>query len=307
MNPRVTLTDTIDTHQHLWDPTQLHLPWLASAPDLNRCFSSQDYREAIEGHSVPTAIYMEVDAARAERHKEIELITRVCEKAENPTSAMVIPGSPEDEGLEDYIRSFGATDRILGVREVLHVESSPGGRCLEPEFKRGIRLLGDLNLNFDVCIRPRELSDVTALADSCPGTRLILDHCGNANPRFVNSPSEPPGSPETDAFWHSRGQWMDDLAALARRENVCCKISGIIEPLERGSWTSDDLADTVNHCLDSFGPDRVVFGSNWPVCNLGGDLNQWILALTKIISGRSPEERAKLLHANARDIYRLPR
>ena len=94
------------------------------------------------------------------------------------------------------------------------------------------------------------------------------------------------------------------MAALGEREHVVCKISGIIARAPEG-WSADSLAPTVNHCLDSFGPDRVVFGGDWPVCTLGAPLSKWIASLRRIIKDRPESLQRKLLHDNAERIYRL--
>jgi L-fuconolactonase len=97
---------------------------------------------------------------------------------------------------------------------------------------------------------------------------------------------------------------MDDITALAQRPNVVCKISGIVARARAG-WSAQDLAPTINHCLDAFGPDRVIFGGDWPVCTLGAPYRAWVEALKAIIAHRSETDQRKLLHDNAVHIYRL--
>src|SRR5206468_1435724 len=188
-----------------------------------------------------------------------------------------------------YIRRFNDGKYIKGVRQVLHNEGMPAGYCLAPNFIRGIRLLGELGLSYDICIRPAELGDAGKLVDACPGTRFILDHCGNANVR------------EKD---HT--QWKRDMAELARRKNlVACKVSGIVASAKPVHWTADDLAPFINHTLDIFGPDRVVFGGDWPVCTLAASFRQWVEALKTIVADRPLVEQRKLCYDNAVRFYRL--
>ena len=153
---------------------------------------------------------------------------------------------------------------------------------------------------FDLCLRPAELGDAVKLVDQCPGTQFILDHCGNADFYVVAGL----GNVGAETL-HTRQQWMDDIRALADRPNVVSKISGIIARARPGDWTASDLAPTINHCLDSFGPDRVVFGGDWPVCTLGAPYASWVNALKLVIMNRSEEEQRKLLHDNAARIYRV--
>ena len=101
-----------------------------------------------------------------------------------------------------------------------------------------------------------------------------------------------------------REQWQQDITALAQRKNVVCKISGIVARASQG-WQAADLAPTINFCLDAFGPDRVIFGGDWPVCTLVATFQQWSTALRDIIKDRSQVDQQKLLHDNAMRLYNL--
>ena len=135
----------------------------------------------------------------------------------------------------------------------------------------------------------------------CPSNTFILDHCGNADPKVVSGQT---GPSDHEVYGHERQQWLDDIAALGRQSNVICKISGIVHRAPTG-WTARDLAPTVNHCIDCFGEDRIVFGSDWPVCVPGSPLAGWVAALREIVSSRPERLQHKLLHQNAERIYRL--
>ena len=110
---------------------------------------------------------------------------------------------------------------------------------------------------------------------------------------------------KNDVYWHEPDQWKRDIEALGQQENVVCKISGVIARLPEGKDAAECLADTVNHCLDSFATDKVVFGSDWPVCTLGATYRLWVEALNAIIADRSEEVGRKLLHDNAIAFYGL--
>jgi L-fuconolactonase len=296
----------IDTHQHLWDLSKFRLPWTSSAPSLNRSFLTSDYLEATRGLNVVKAIYMEVDVDPTQQVAEAEYIIDLCQRDDNPTVAAVISGRPADaDGFRAYITRLKDSPAIKGVRQVLHGAGTPPGYCLQPSFVKSIQLLGELGLSFDLCTRPRELGDAVKLADQCPDTQFILDHCGNAEPSIVADLNSVVKGDPTHTYWHTRKQWMDDIQALGDRPNVVCKISGIIAQVRPGDWTANDLAPTINHCLDSFGADRVVFGGDWPVCTLGAPYSSWVNALKIVIAKRSEADQRKLLHDNAARIYRL--
>jgi L-fuconolactonase len=278
----------IDTHQHLWDLGRFRLPWLASAPSLRRNYLPDDYRKATEGLNVVKAVYMEVDVEPSEQSEEARSVVTLCRSRKTPTVAAVVSGRPASDGFKAYLAGFKNTPEIKGIRQVLHTEGTPPGYCLTPEFVRGIRALGDAGLMFDLCMRPEELRDGAKLIDACPGTSFILDHCGNA-----------------DVLSRDLSAWRKDIADVARRDRVVCKVSGIVASTKGRPWTPDDLAPIVNHVLKVFGPDRVMFGGDWPVCTLGASYAQWLAALKTIVADRPLDERRKLFHDNAVRVYRL--
>jgi len=293
----------VDTHQHLWDLDKFRLPWLADVPALRRSYRTSDYLVATAGLGVVKAVYMEVDVAPEQQPAEADALIALCADVKTPTVAAVISGRPASPDFEGYIRAYASHPAIVGVRQVLHVPDAHPGLCLTPQYVQNVRLLGELGLCFDLCMRPGELGDGAKLAALCPDTRFVVDHCGNGDP-YVIAGSD--SLADDDPFAHSREQWMDGMAALAAQPNTICKISGIIARARPG-WTADDLAPAINHCLDSFGFGRVVFGGDWPVCTLGANTSYaaWVTALREIVAKRSPQEQAALFHDNAVAFYGL--
>ena len=290
----------IDCHQHLWDLKKFKLPWLTEGPPLGKSFVMDDYLQATQGLNIVKSIYMEVDVAPEQQQAEADHLIEICQSGKFPTIAAVISGRPAADNFSKYIRPFKGSPYIKGLRQVLHAESAQPGLCITKEFVAGIQLLGELGLSFDLCMRPKELVDGAKLADLCPHTRFILDHCGNGDVKAFLPEKRRAGKPAD----HDAEQWKKDLALVASKQNVICKISGIIARAPK-DWSADDLAPIVNHCLDSFGPGRVIFGSDWPVCLLGASLREWVAALRQIIASRPPEEQKKLLHDNAMKFYGL--
>jgi L-fuconolactonase len=281
-------TPIIDTHQHLWDLTRLHLPWLKDSKTLARSFVMDDYLKAAEGLGVVKSVYMEVDVEPAQHRAEADYVIDLCRRRVGPLVGAVIGGRPASDGFLDDIVRYKDEPTIKGVRQVLHGAGTPPGYCLDPKFIRGIRLLGERGLSFDLCMRSGELRDATRLVDACPGTSFILDHCGNPSVRAKDLAT-----------------WRSDISRLAERKNVVGKVSGIVASAAPGPWTPDDLAPIVNHVLSAFGPDRVVFGGDWPVCTLAATLRQWVEALREIVRDRGEVEREKLFSQNALRVYRL--
>lgn len=291
----------VDTHQHLWDLDLLSLPWLQKAPQLARHHRIDDYLRAAEGHGVAQAVYMEVDVAPADRARERDLISELCRRPDVPTAAAVFGATPGGADFAATARALAENPCARGARVVLQSADRARGFCLQEQFVADVRALGAGGLLFDVCIRPAELNDAAELARRCAEMTLILDHCGNADPGIVAGSGGNPGDP---TYGHGREQWLDDVQTLGALPNVVCKISGVVARAAPG-WSAADLAPAVNHCIDCFGEDRIVFGSDWPVCTFAASLGEWITALREIVRGRSPRLQHKLLHENAERIYRL--
>jgi predicted TIM-barrel fold metal-dependent hydrolase len=290
----------VDTHQHLWDLSKFTLPWLKKVESLKRDYLPKDYAAAtadlgqfrIGGGTLPAkvvkSVYMEVDVDPGQQEQEAEYVINLCKSGKTPMAAAVISGRPASEGFRKYITAYKDNKYIKGLRQVLHGDGTPKGYCLDPIFVKGVQLLGDLGMSYDLCIRPGELLDGVKLIDACPDTRFILDHCGNANVQ------------ERD-----RTPWKRDIAQVAKRESVVCKVSGIVASAKPKAWTPDDLAPIINHVFEVFGPDRVMFGGDWPVCTLAASYAQWVDALRTIVKDRSAEQQRKLFHDNAVKFYSL--
>ncbi len=289
----------VDTHQHLWDLSLQKLPWLAEAPQLLRkSYRTEEFLASTAGLQV-RAVYMEVDVAEEELADEATRVLGLAAGGKSPTRAAVIGARPDAAGFADYLKRFAANPLLKGVRRVLHTPATPPGYCLKPEFVRGIQLLGDVNRSFDLCMRATDLMEGVALARQCSAVRFVLDHCGNPDLKCFH-----PARAGGVAPRHTADVWKRSIDAFATLPNVICKISGIAASLPPGAGT-EELAPAVNHCLDAFGPDRVVFGGDWPVCLLGATYRRWVQMLGEIISGRSAEHQRKLWSANALRHYTL--
>lgn len=284
----------VDTHQHLWDLSKLKLGWIDPTKPgvLNQSYTPAEYAEATKGLNVVKAVYMEVDVVPEDQQKEADYVVELCEGKKTPTCAAVVSGRPNSETFAKYAKQFQGSKWVKGIRQVLHVKETPPGYMLDPKFVKGVQLLGELGLSFDLCVRSAELPDAAKLIDQCPSVRFILDHCGNAS--ITHTPDQ-------------RDQWKKDMTEIAKRKNLVGKVSGFIATAPaRGKWTLDDLAPVVNHTLDVFGPDRVMFAGDWPVCLLGVEkYADWATAVATIVRDRPEEQQKKLFHDNAAKFYGL--
>jgi predicted TIM-barrel fold metal-dependent hydrolase len=277
----------VDTHQHLWDLRRFRLPWVEKGSKLDRHYLMSDYLQAVKGLNVVKTVYMEVDVAPEQQAAEADYVIGLCKQADNPMVAAVISGRPASDTFAKYIRRYKDNAYIKGVRQVLHGGGTPAGYCLDKRFIASVRLLGELGMSFDLCMRPGELLAGAKLADACPETRFILDHCGNA----------PVQNKDLSG-------WRKGIAEVARRKNTVCKVSGIVAGAKK-DWKADDLAPAIKYTLEVFGPDRVMFAGDWPVCTGRATLRQWIEALKTIVRDRPKAEQRKLFHDNAVAFYGL--
>jgi predicted TIM-barrel fold metal-dependent hydrolase len=292
----------IDCHQHLWDLAKFKLPWIPASGPLSRSYVMKDYLAATSGTGIKQAVYMEVDVDPAQQQAEVDHLTEICTSGAAPTIAAVVSGRPSSAGFGRYISQFKTNKAIKGIRQVLHGGGTPADYCLGDEFVRGMRQLGELGLSFDLCMRPGELADGAKLAEQCPDTQFILDHCGNGDPKSFFKTGDPRlAGTKPD---HTADAWRRDIELVASKKNVICKISGIVARVPK-EWSADDLAPLVNHCLGSFGPSRVIFGSDWPVCLLGAPLAEWVKALRQIVASRPADEQRALFWENAKKFYGL--
>jgi L-fuconolactonase len=282
----------LDSHVHLWQLDRFKLPWLTADSPLHRSFTLEDYRALAEPLGITQAIYLEVDVEPAQQQAEVDwIISLLRSKNPAPFVAAVVSGRPASPGFEPYIRRVASFPEIKGIRQVLHVPSTPPDYPLQPDFLKGMRLLGSLGLSFDICPRGKDLDSIEKLVASAPDTTFILDHCGN--PSLKDSPAD-------------RELWKSRIDRLARLPNLAaCKLSGFPVTSAPGRWTIDQVAPVLNHVLDAFGPERVLFAGDWPVCNLAGSLAGWLGAVQAVMRDRPAHHHRMLFYENAHRVYRL--
>ncbi len=275
----------IDTHLHLIYPQRFSYDWTAGFPALaEQAFGVEQYRAAAAHSSISESIFMEVDVPGEQSKAEAAFFCSLAEDQANQISGVIAACRPEHADISAQLEST-THPRLVGYRRVLHTQ--PDELSTSKLFRENVALIGKAGLTFDLCLLPRQLSNGAALIDACPDTRFILDHCGV------------PDIAAGDLTF-----WKIQLREISRRPNLACKISGIIA-YAAGEITADTLRPVVWHAIECFGWDRVIWGSDWPVCNLTRDLASWTRLLDEILSGSSADELARLYHGNARKIYQL--
>ena len=285
----------IDTHQHLWDLDLFPLQWV-KAP-LDKDFLMEDYLEAVKGQGVAKTIYMEVGAPPTYRKKEAQWALKLCEDPANPMVGAVISADPKTPDFESEIKMLAESSYLKGIRYGIKDEEE----IRLPQLIKNIRLLGELGLSCDLNLAPQNLHMGILLTEKCQGTRFILNHCGGADPvAFMPEQRDATREPR-----HDRDLWYRELERIAKQENMICKISGIVDNAGSIPLSAADLAPIIDHCLDSFGPDRVIFAGDWPVCLVNMPLARWIETLKEVVSSRSLTDQRKLFHDNAASFYKI--
>jgi len=276
----------IDTHQHLWDLEKFRYSWTDSQPVLKRSFGLDDYHEATAGMDVVRTVFVEADVDEEYLSEETEYVLSLAEDPETVIGGVVAAARPEyDDFREDLLRFVGRPG-LKGIRRILHTKRD--GLALTTSFIENVGSLAEFDLTFDICMLARQLDQAVRLVRELPEVRFVLDHCGNPDLRSGDI-----------------GEWRDRIAEIATLPNVTCKVSGIVVNTSGPDWTVEDLRPAVEHVIASFGWDRVIFGSDWPVCNLASTCRRWYEALSEITSGASLSDRRKLFHDNALRVYRL--
>ncbi|MBP1872596.1 putative TIM-barrel fold metal-dependent hydrolase [Ensifer adhaerens] len=275
----------VDTHLHLINKSALTYPWLAGVPALDRDFLYATYEAEARRVGIEAALHMEVDVDPGEMELETSEIRQLAQRPGSLLQGAIAACRPEEEGFAAYLERQQADPLVKGFRRVLHV--MPDELSEAALFRENIRRLGGSRFTFDLCVLPHQIPKAIALADLVPDLQFVLDHCGVPD---IRSGAEHP--------------WRDHMSEVAKRPNVVAKISGVIAYADE-NWTAQTLRPYVEHTIAAFGWDRVVWGSDWPVCTLGGNLSTWVAATHALIQGCSADERTKLLSANARRIWNL--
>lgn len=276
-----------DTHVHLWDTNRFSYPWLSGQPKLNRPFLPDDYLAATGPLQVENIVFVECGMASGQSMEEASWVRDLAN--EEPRIKAIIPSAPLERGEESraVLEAYRKYPLIKGVRRLIQTEADPAF-SIQPDFLRGVQMLAEYEFSFDICISDAQLKNTLKLVDQCQETSFILDHIGK--PDIKNRVTEP---------------WKSELKALSEFPNVTCKISGMITEADHENWKKEELKPYIEHVIECFGFDRVLYGGDWPVVTLAGEYRQWVSALEWALSGCRPEELKKLFCSNAVHVYKM--
>ncbi|QNP75319.1 amidohydrolase family protein [Streptomyces roseirectus] len=282
----------VDAHHHLWDLARRPQPWLddpGMAP-IRRTFTADDLRGAatrpVAGRRLRATVAVQCVADVDETRDLLALAER------EPLIGAVVGWadltSPAVGDVLDELIAGPGGGRLRSLRHLVQGESDP--RWLQrPDVERGLRALERRGLGYDVLVRDHQLDQAVLLAERFPDLPQVLDHAG-----------KPAVARRDLADWERR------IRLLAGHPHVVCKVSGLITEADHARWTIADIRPVWDVLLSSFGPDRLMFGSDWPVANLAGGWNRWAATVDELVTGWSETDTTAFLAGTATAFYGLP-
>jgi L-fuconolactonase len=284
-NPMDETPLRIDSHQHFWAINDSDYVWMTDAHDrIRRDFLPHDLDPLLAGNDLAGCIAVQARQMIEETRWLLDL------SAHHARIQGVVGWVPLADGAgEPFLEQFCANPRLVGVRHVIHDEPDPM-HILRPDFNEGIARLLNYGMVYDILIFQHHLPQTIEFVDRHPEQIFVVDHV--AKPRIL-----------TGAFDHD---WAINIRRLAERTNVNCKLSGMVTEVRDKDWNTDLLRPYFDTVLSAFGPDRLLFGSDWPVCLIRADYAAWVHAARELTGALSPSEQSSIWGETARRVYGLP-
>ncbi|MFF4728666.1 amidohydrolase family protein [Streptomyces mirabilis] len=288
-----TAAPLIDVHHHLWDLDRRPQPWLddPALATIRRTFTPDDLRttatQLIAGRRLHSTVVVQCVPDVPETEDLLALGER------EPLIGAVVGWadltSPGIGDLLDGLLAGPGGTYLRSLRHLVQGETDPGW-LQRPDVERGLAAVRDRGLCYDVLVRSHQLDQAIRLAERFPDLPQVLDHAGKP--------------PIADG---ELADWEHQLCLLAAHPQVVCKVSGLITEADHERWTVDDIRPVWDVLLSAFGPDRLMFGSDWPVANLAGGWNRWAATVDELLDGCSADETSAILAGTATTFYRLTR
>lgn len=276
----------IDAHHHVWDLAVRDQPWTTGALEpLHRTFTVDELAPQARAAGITATVLVQTVTV-AEETPEFLAIAAGSDLVAGVVGWVDLC-APDVAGALASLRSGQGGEWLVGIRHQVQGEPDPEW-LLRPDVLRGLAAVAGAGLAYDLLTLPHQLPAAVACAERLPDLTFVLDHC--SKPPVASGDVEP---------------WASQLRALAALPNVSCKLSGLVTEADWGSWTVQDLKPYADVVLDAFGPDRVMFGSDWPVCTVAGTYADVVAAAEELTSGLGPAERDGVFGGVARRVYAL--
>ena len=274
----------LDTHQHLVYRDVANYSWAKDIPPLaTDNFTVENYLELTEGLGIGGTLFMETGVDDPDYQNEAKYVQKLSDNSNNGIKGLIVSIRPEDDNFDHWFNETLQMN-VSGYRRILHV--MPDDTSQAQIFRDNVKKIGIAGKPFDICYLPTQLSIAYDFAKDCSEVNLVLNHCG--------VPSIAAGEIE---------QWGKDIKKLAELPNVFCKLSGLMAYCAPGTSSQETIQPYVDHVLETFGPNRMVWGSDWPVVNLGKGIQEWISVTRNILSKLSDSEAEAIANSNAQKIY----
>jgi L-fuconolactonase len=273
----------IDSHQHFWQLSRGDYSWLT--PELGliyRDFAADDLRPILQRHQIDATIIVQAAATISETEFMLDIARRV-----DFVKGVVGWADLEAKDAPDKIGRLAARDHLVGLRPMIQDIPDPDW-MLRPALEPAIEEMQRGRLRFDALLRPPHLRPFLKFLRKYPNLPIVVDH--GAKPEIRG-----------DGF----ASWAPAIAEIARDERVFCKISGLVTEA-KSDWQADDLRGYIDHLVASFGPGRLMWGSDWPVVNLAGGYDRWMETSVACLSALSGDERAAIFGGTAARFYGVP-
>jgi L-fuconolactonase len=280
----------VDTHVHFWDNARIPHPWLVEVPDIAGPHTPTELVSEAARRVPQPIVFVEASAAPSQGLAEVRWVEDLAARhARQLAIGGIVAFAAVDQGVETEtaLDALRARPLVRGIRQLIQGQADPRF-CLRNAFVAGVQSVGARGLSFDLCVKPPQLGSVTELVRLCPETSFILDHAGK--PEIRRGLLDP---------------WRAHIAELARLPNVVCKLSGLVTEADPAAWTAAQLRPYVDHLFSTFGPGRLMFGSDWPVVKLAASYQRWLDTALDLVEPLPPAQREAILSGTARRVYRL--
>lgn len=275
----------IDTHVHFWDGGAVPISWQRGLA-IDRPFLPADLNADTAGVALEAIVFVEANVEAPHHVAEADFVARLAD--DDPRIEAVVAHAPLDSpGLAEDLSALARRPLVRGIRHLIQGEDADE-LTGSAAFRAGLKQLPAHGFHFEICILHHQLAAVLRLVDAAPEVTFVLDH--------IAKPGIKAGL--RDPWWH-------EIAALAALPNVTCKLSGVATEADHDAWTEDRLSPYLDRVLEVFGPDRLMFGSDWPVMRLAIDYPRWVDIVDRALSGRSAADKRKIFVETARRVYRL--
>jgi predicted TIM-barrel fold metal-dependent hydrolase len=280
----------IDTHVHFWNTDSFRYPWIERGSLFDRTFSLQDYLRSAAQAQAPIGgmVFVEADAHSSCSLREarwVEELAGADVRIRGIVARVALSGS---SSVAADLDAVAAIPLVKGIRD--NIQGHPPGFAVRPSFVRGVREVGRRGMHFELCLHHHQLDEVLELAGQCAEVPLVLDHC--AKPDIRRGEREP---------------WRAQIRRLAALPNVVCKISGLVTEAQWERWRPEEILWYARQAADAFGPTRILFGSDWPVCEAAGGFEKWFRVAQTLAASWSIGDRESFFCRNAERVYRLGR